>query len=110
MTNPNALDTLDVHLPAELVKLETMEQYEEETQRLQHAVFHYFNKFQRDGVTVYSMRQNGASVLTLSVQPDGYTDHIVGKHNRQPLEEEIIVLNQLLTDAGIENRYTGPKY
>lgn len=105
-----ALDVMDVHLPAELVKLETMEQYQDETNRLQHAVYFYFNEFQRNGVTVYSMRQNGASVLTLAVQPDGYTDHIVGKHNRPPSEEEIIVLNRLLTAAGIENRYGGKKY
>ena len=106
----NALQNMDISLAAELVKLETMEQFEEETKRLQHAVYYYFNQFQRDGVTVYSMRQNGASVLTLSVQPEGYTDHIVGMHNRPPTEEEVIVLNRLFSDAGIENRYTGPKY
>ena len=89
----------------ELVLLETRQDYQEESRRLHHGVEAYFEYFQLKRIQAYSLRKDGESVLTLSVQPEGFTSHIVGKMNRQPTEEEFSIVAPLLATLGIENRY-----
>lgn len=101
----NALQAMNPALPLELVKLETMEQYEEEGNALHNALQFYFNHFAKEGITAYSVRQNGASLLALSARPEGFVAHIVGLHNRPPTAEELAAVTKLLADQGIETRY-----
>lgn len=89
----------------ELVLLQTKADYEAEGQKLHHAVGYFFDTFQQSGTKVYSLRTACESVLTLSVQAAGYTDHIVGLDNRAPTPAEFDILAPLLADLGIENRY-----
>lgn len=88
-----------------LVLLETADDYVEEAKRQEHALAHFYPHFQARGILAYSLRKDGASLLTLSVQPGKFTDHIVGYQNRPPTEEEFSILNPLLEALGIENRY-----
>lgn len=89
----------------ELVLLQTKAEYEAEGQKQQHAVGYFFDTFQQSGAKVYSLRTAGESILTMSVQAAGYTDHIVGLANRSPTPAEFEILAPLLADLGIENRY-----
>jgi len=102
MKAPNAMNP---ELPLELVKLETKEQYDEEGHMLRNALSAYFSLFAKQGVTVYSVRQQNVPLLALSVRPEGYVAHIVGKNNRPPTDDELVRVTQLLADMGIETRY-----
>jgi hypothetical protein len=92
-------------LEYKLVLLETKADYQAEGTALEHAVGHYHEYFQQKEVTVYSLRKGDERILTLSVQPERYTDHIVGLANRQPTLEEFEILAPLLAELNIENRY-----
>jgi hypothetical protein len=100
-----SLQTMDPAVPLVLVKLASQEAYKEEGERLQHALGHFFNHMQKEGATAYSVRQGDASLLSLSVRPEGYVAHIVGMHNRPPTPEELALVTKLLADIGIETRY-----
>jgi hypothetical protein len=50
---------------------------------------------------VYSLRQDNKPVLTLSVRPEGDCRHVVGRHNRPPIAEELGLLVPLLRERGI---------
>lgn len=73
---------------------------------MHHAVKHYFASFTRDGTKIFSLRQDGHSVLTMSAPKDGVVRHVVGKHNRPPTPEELAVLEPLLTAIGLQLVYT----
>jgi len=88
-----------------LVLLETQDDYVEEGKRQEHALAHFYAHFQEKGILAYSLRKDGEPVLTLSVQPGKFTDHIVGYRNRPPTDDEFSILNPLLAARGIENRY-----
>lgn len=100
-----ALQAMNPALPLELVKLETKDEYEKEGRTLKNALGYFFDRFVKDGVTVYSARQEGATLLALSVRPDGVCAHIVGLYNRAPTDEELAAVTQLLADKDIETRY-----
>lgn len=84
-----------------LVELTTLAECEAETLALHHAVKHYFASFTLEGTKIFSLRQNGKSVLTMSAPKDGVVRHVVGKHNRPPTTEELVVLEPLLTARGL---------
>jgi predicted dienelactone hydrolase len=88
-----------------LVLLQTQQEYATEGRNLRHGLENYYPSFQKNGVRVYSFRKEGKPLLTLSAQLAGYTDHIVGKHNRPPTPEEFELLAPFLAELGIENRY-----
>jgi hypothetical protein len=92
-------------LPLELVKLDTIEQFEVEGQVMGNALRAYFTLFAKEGVTVYSVRQDNAPLLNLSVRPEGFVAHIVGLRNRRPTAEELAAVTKLLAEKGIETRY-----
>lgn len=88
-----------------LVELKTKKEFEEEGQRMQHALHCFFSFFEKNKVRVFSLRAGAEPLLTLSVQSEGFTDHIVGLRNRPPTQEDFDILNPLLAELGIENRY-----
>lgn len=100
-----SLQSMDPAAPLVLVKLTTVDEYKEEGERLHHALGHFFNHMQKEGATAYSVRQGDASLLSLSVRPEGHVAHIVGMHNRPPTSEELALVTQMLADIGIETRY-----
>jgi hypothetical protein len=89
----------------ELVLLETKEDYAQEGEALRHALAHYYDYFVQHGIIAYSLRKDGKPLLSLSVKKEGFTDHVVGHHNRPPTKDEFAILNPLLAARGIENRY-----
>ena len=84
----------------ELVELTTLEAFQAEGAQLRHALGHFFNFFQNEGIQVYSLREDGQSVLTLSAVPDSPVRHVVGLANRQPTPKELAVLETLLQPLG----------
>lgn len=97
--------TLDTVEPITLVELHEKAQFERIGQVLHNALPFYFDHFKKEGVKVYTINQSGTPVFALSVLPAGYTEHIVGDHNRAPTQDEMAIITQLLTNQGIENRY-----
>lgn len=89
-----------------LVELTTLAECEAETLALHHAVKHYFNHFATIGTKIYSMRQDGKPVLTMSAPADGIVRHVVGMSNRPPTEGELATLEPLLKAQGLNLTYT----
>jgi hypothetical protein len=100
-----AIVVMNPALPLELVKLDTMEQFEAEGHMMGNALRAFFTLFAKEGVTVYSVRQNNAPLLNLSVRPEGFVAHIVGRCNCRPTDEELTAVTKLLAEMGIETRY-----
>lgn len=92
-----------------LVQIETQEEATQEGQVMHHAVGHLFSYIQYKGGLVYSIRLEGASVLTLSVFPESdgtwVCHHVVGADNRKPSEEELAIVEKLLLERGVALRY-----
>lgn len=93
----------------ELIKIASQADATDEAVEMHHAVGVMFNFLQRDGVEVYSLRDEGKRVLTISVRKDAsgaaYCDHVVGARNRRPTEAEFMTLTTLLLHHGVELRY-----
>jgi hypothetical protein len=89
-----------------LVELTTLAECEAETLALRHAVKHYFASFERVGTRIFSLRQDGHRVLTMSAPKAGVVRHVVGMHNRPPTPEELAALEPLLTAMGLQLAYT----
>jgi hypothetical protein len=51
------------------------------------------------------LRKDGKPLLSLSVKKEGFTDHVVGRLNRRPTDDELAILGPLLAERGIEYRY-----
>ena len=88
-----------------LVLLETDADYREEGMRMHNALASYYSLFTKQGIIAYSLRYRGHSILSLSVKPDRYAEHIVGPSNRPPTPQELEVLKQFVEPRGITIRY-----
>ena len=89
-----------------LVELTTPEEFEAETLAMRHAVAHFFELFASNGTRVFSFRQDGQRMLTLSAPSDGIVLHVVGLRNRPPTPDELATLAPLLTAVGLDLAYT----
>lgn len=89
-----------------LVELTTLAECEAETAALRHAVQHYFAGFAREGTRIFSLRQDGHRVLTMSAPRDGVVRHVVGMRNRPPTAQELAMLEPLLAAVGLQLAYT----
>lgn len=89
-----------------LDELTTLAECEAESQVMRHALSYYFKDFTREGTKVFSLRQDGQSVLTMSAPKDGVVRHVVGLHNRPPSTGELAMLEPLLSARGLALAYT----
>lgn len=92
-----------------LVCLTSQEAATEEGRALQHAVGAFYPMLNAESVLLYSVRQDGKPLLTLSACYDErgayYCEHVVGLANRRPTEEELEVVRGLLRERKIALRY-----
>lgn len=88
-----------------LVELTTLAECEAESLAMLHALRHYFKHFTREGTKVFSLRQDGQSLLTMSAPKDGCVRHVVGRHNRRPTADELAMLEPLLVAHGLTLAY-----